>query len=255
VIPLYPDLQGKVALVTGGSRGIGAAVAGALAATGVSVVVNGRDEQAIEATVKRIGEEGGEAMGVAADATDPEAVEEMRRACESGLGPVDILVAFAGGGIIRPGPIEDVTPQEWHSVVDGNLTATFLAVRAFLPGMKSRRRGAIVTMASSAGRQASQAPAPYAAAKAGVIMLTRHAAAEAGPYGVRVNCVSPATVLTERTATHLTGDLRERVAAQYPLARLGTPDDVAGATLYLASEVSSWVTGATLDVTGGGVMS
>ncbi|MFC6087030.1 SDR family NAD(P)-dependent oxidoreductase [Sphaerisporangium aureirubrum] len=253
--PLYPDLQGRIALVTGGSRGIGAEVAAALAATGVTVVVNGRDEAAVEATVKSIGEAGGEAVGMAADVTDPEAVEGMRRACEADLGPVDILVAFAGGGIVRPGPVEDVTPQEWHSVVDGNLTATFLVIKAFLPGMKARRRGAIVTMASSAGRKASPAPAPYAAAKAGIIMLTRHVAAEAAPHGVRVNCVSPATILTERTATHLTGDLRDRVTTQYPLGRLGTPQDVAGATLYLASDVSSWITGITLDIAGGAIMS
>ncbi|MEO3813739.1 SDR family NAD(P)-dependent oxidoreductase [Sphaerisporangium sp. B11E5] len=254
MIPLYPDLQGKVALVTGGSRGIGAVVAGALAATGMTVAVNGRDTKALDATVKKIGEDGGEAVALPGDVTDPEALSEMRRACETGLGPVDVLVAFAGGGTVRPAPIEDVTPEEWHSCVDANLTATFLTLRTFLPSMKSRRRGTIVTMASSAARTPSPAPAPYAAAKAGVIMLTRHAAAEAAPHGVRINCVSPATILTDRTAQHITGDLRDRLTAHYPLARLGTPEDVATATLYLASDASSWLTGITLDITGGTVM-
>lgn len=253
--PLYPDLQGKVALVTGGSRGIGAVVAGALAATGVTVAVNGRDVEAVDAVVTRIGEEGGEAVALPGDVTDPESLEEMRHACEAGLGPVDVVVAFAGGGIVRPAPIEQVTPQEWQVCVDGNLTATFLTLRTFLPGMKARGRGAIVTMASSAGRAVSPAPTPYAAAKAGVIMLTRHAAAQAGPYGVRVNCVAPATILTERTSVHITGEPRERLAAQHPLGRLGTPQDVAGATLYLASDVSSWITGVTVDIAGGSLMS
>ncbi|MCC5574750.1 MULTISPECIES: SDR family NAD(P)-dependent oxidoreductase [Microtetraspora] len=252
---IYPDLQGKVAVVTGGSRGIGAATAYALAMSGAKVLVNGRDSAAIDATVKGIAAAGGTADGFAADSTDFAAVEAMRGHTESTLGPVEILAVFAGGGIAPPGPIERLTEEEWHSSVDGNLTATFLVLKSFLPGMKERRSGSIITMASTAGRQASQAPAPYAAAKAGIVMLTRHVAAETGPYGVRVNCVSPSAVRTERTARHMSPEAQEQVAALHPLRRLGTPEDVADATLFLASDASSWLTGLTIDVAGGRVMS
>lgn len=253
-IPTYPDLSGKVAVVTGGSRGIGAATSRALAGSGARVAVNGRDEEAVDATVERIRSEGGEASGVAADVTDFVAVEAMRRRTEEELGPVDVLVAFAGGGIVRPGPTAGITEEEWRSVVDGNLTATFLTLKSFLPGMTERGRGSIVTMASTAARLPSGSPTPYAAAKAGVVMLSRHVANEVGGRGVRVNCVAPSAIRTERTERFMSEEQQRQVAAVHPLGRLGEPEDVALATLFLASESSSWLTGLTLDVAGGRVM-
>jgi 3-oxoacyl-[acyl-carrier protein] reductase len=253
-IPTYPDLAGKVAVVTGGSRGIGAATSRRLAEQGVFVVVNGRDKSAITALVDEIKAAGGRAIGVAADCRDYGAIERMREQTERDLGPADMLIAYAGGfGSYTA--VHEISEEEWRAVIDSNLTTTFLAVRSFLPGMIDRRRGAIVTMASNAARFLDiLTTAPYAAAKAAVIMFTRHVAKEVGQYGVRVNCVAPATVLSERVGKIMSDERRARVAAMSPLGRLGEPDDVALATLFLASDSSSWLTGITLDVAGGRIM-
>jgi 3-oxoacyl-[acyl-carrier protein] reductase len=253
-VPTYPDLQGKVALVTGGSGGIGAATCRLLAANGAKVAVNGRDEAKIDAVVGEVRSAGGEAVGAPADCTDPAAVEGMRRRTEEELGPVGIVAAFVGGGRARPGPLAQTTEEDWHATVDGSLTATFLTLKAFLPGMVERGGGSFVTMASSAARVPTGAPAPYAAAKAGVVMLTRHVASEVAPNGVRVNCLAPHTVLVERTRRVMPEERRLQMAKEIPLGRLGTPEDVALAALFLASEGSSWITGVTLDVAGGWIM-
>ena len=247
----YPDLAGKVAVVTGGSGGIGAATCRLLAVNGVKVVVNGRDEAKIDAVVDTIQAAGGEAVGVAADCTDLAAIEQMRQQAEEELGLVEVVAAFAGGGRARPGPVAQTSEEEWHSTVDANLTATFLTLKSFLPGMIERGGGSIITMASSAARFPTGAPAPYAAAKAGVIMLSRQVATEVGKHGVRVNCLAPHTVLTERVQRFMPEEQQRQMAAAMPLGRLGTPEDVALAALFLASDSSSWITGVTLDVAGG----
>jgi 3-oxoacyl-[acyl-carrier protein] reductase len=251
--PTYPDLAGKVAVVTGGSGGIGAATCRLLAANGVKVAVNGRDEAKIGAVVDTIRSAGGEALGVAADCTDLAAVELMREQTEAEFGAVGIVAAFAGGGRARPGPLAQTTEEEWHATVDANLTASFLTLKSFLPGMIERGGGSIVTMASSAARFPTGAPVPYAAAKAGVVVLTSQVASEVGSHKVRVNCLAPHTVLVERTRRFMPEEDQRRIAAEIPLRRLGTPEDVALATLFLASESSSWITGVTLDVAGGKV--
>jgi 3-oxoacyl-[acyl-carrier protein] reductase len=251
--PTYPDLAGKVAVVTGSSRGIGAATCRLLAANGVRVVVNGRDAAAVDAAVERIRAGGGEALGVVGDATSSGALAELRQRAENAFGAVDILGAFVGGGG-EPTPIGEVMEAAWRATIDANLTATFLALQCFLPGMLERRRGVIITMASTAGRLPGGAAVAYAAAKAGVVMLTRHVAKEVGPQGVRLNCIAPSAILTEQhPLRQASEEQRQRVAAGFPLGRLGFPDDVALAALFLASDSSSWITGVTLDVTGGRV--
>ena len=254
-LPSYPDLAGKVAVVTGGSGGIGAATCRLLAANGARVAVNGRDPARIQSVVDAIREGGGEAVGVAGDCADPAAVQRLRQAVEEELGPAEVLAAFVGGGRARPGPVADVPEEDWRSTLDGSLTATFLTLKSFLPGMLQRGRGAIVTMASSAARLPGLgAPAPYMAAKAGVVMLTRQVASEAGPHGVRANCLAPHTILTEQIRQVAPEEWRERMATAIPLRRLGTPEDVARAAVFLASDSAAWLTGVTLDVAGGFVM-
>jgi 3-oxoacyl-[acyl-carrier protein] reductase len=254
-LPAYPDLAGRVAVVTGGSGGIGAVTCLLLAANGAKVAVNGRDQARIDPVVDAIRAGGGQAIGVAADCTDPAAVERLRQEVERQLGPAEVLAAFVGGGQAMPGPVADVTEEDWRSTVDGSLTATFLTLKSFLPGMLQRSRGAIVTMASSAARLPGLgAPAPYVAAKAAVVMLTRQVAVEAARYGVRVNCLAPHTVLTEHVQQRAPAEWQQKMAAAVPLGRLGTPEDVALAVLFLASDSAAWLTGVTLDVAGGYVM-
>jgi 3-oxoacyl-[acyl-carrier protein] reductase len=251
----YPELRGKVAVVTGSSRGIGLETATRLANNGASVGIVARGDEAVGEAVTSIQAAGGRAVGVAADATSLEAIEQVRERIESKFGAVDFVAAFAGSGTARPGPVHELSEDEWHSTVDGNLTATFLTLKTFLPGMIERGGGSIVTMASSAGRTPTPAaPAPYAAAKAGIVMLTRHVASQVGQYGVRVNCLSPSTVLTERTSRQMPDEIKQRFTALHPLGRLGEPKDVAEAACFLASDSASWLTGVVLDVAGGAVM-
>jgi 3-oxoacyl-[acyl-carrier protein] reductase len=254
LLPSYPDLAGKVALITGSSHGIGAATCRLLAANGARVAVNGRDQAAIDTVIAGIQAAGGQATGVVADCTDFAAIEQMRQRVEQAFGPVDILGAFVGSGGAST-PTAQFSPEDWAATLNSNLTATFLTVRSFLPGMLERRRGAIITMASTAGRLPGGATAAYAAAKAGVVMFTRHVAKEVAPEGVRLNCIAPSAVLTERhPLRQAPEERRQEVAAGFPLRRLGMPDDIALAALFLASDSSSWITGVTLDVAGGRVM-
>jgi 3-oxoacyl-[acyl-carrier protein] reductase len=247
----YPDLAGKVAVVTGGSRGIGAATCRLLATSGVRVAAVGRDEAALESVVAGLPPRS--AIGVVTDVTDPVAVEALAERVAAELGEVDILAAFAGGGG-APRPTVELTVDEWRHIVDGDLTGTFVTVRTFLPAMVHRGRGSIVTMSSSAGRLPSPANAAYAAAKAGVAMFTRHLAAEVAPSGVRVNCLAPSGVRNEKMARALSEEQIQRLGESFPLRRIGVPDDVAAATAFLASDASSWITGVTLDISGGRII-
>lgn len=252
--PIYPDLVGKVAVVTGGSKGIGAATCRLLARQGSCVVVVAREARSIDALVEEIVVDGGRAIGVATDCLDFEAVEKMRARTEKELGPADILIAFAGG-FSRYTPAQETSEEEWRRIMDANATTTFLTLKSFLPGMIERRRGSIVTMASNAARFLDiLTTASYAASKAAVAMFSRHVAKEVGQYGIRVNCVAPATVLSDRVMGLMNEGRRAEVAALSPLGRMGEPVDVALATLFLASDSSSWLTGVTLDVAGGRIM-
>lgn len=249
----YPDLVGKVAVVTGGSRGIGAATAAALAANGAAVAVVARDAQALGDVTKGIEDSGGRAIWIAADCTKADEARDVASAVTEQLGPADILAAFAGGSGM-PVPTVQETPEHWREVVDSDLTSAFLAISAFLPQMVERGHGAVVTMASSAARQAAQSSAAYAAAKAGVVALTRHLAGEYAGRGIRFNCLAPSAIENDRMRNWMSAEQREALGRSFPLGRLGQPADVAAAALFLASDASSWITGATLDVAGGKVM-
>ncbi len=253
-IPRFDDLRGKLAVVTGGSRGIGAATCVALARNGVRLVINGRDAEALKACLEAVEREGGEAVVVQADCSDLSQMQRLREHTEARFGVPDYVLAFAGGGTSRPMPLSEITEQDWRSSLDNNLTATFFTLQAFLPAMLARGSGSLLTMASAGARVVAGAPAGYAAAKAGIIALTRHLAQEVGPRGLRVNCLSPSAVLTERTRAAMPRERQAQMLAGFPLGRLGLPDDVAAAALFLLSESSDWITGVVLDVAGGRVM-
>ncbi|HUY97463.1 MAG TPA: SDR family NAD(P)-dependent oxidoreductase [Verrucomicrobiae bacterium] len=250
---VYPDLSGKVAVITGGSRGIGAATAVALGANRAGVAVVGRDRAALDSTVTAITAEGATAIGLVADCTVEQDLAGLRTRVHRQLGAVDILVVFAGGSGM-PVASHHETGQHWRQVIETNLTSTYLTIATFLPDMLARHSGVIVTMASAAARQAAGSSAAYAAAKAGVIGFSRHLAGEYAHAGIRINCIAPSAIETDRMRSWVPTEQRRALAAAFPLGRLGQPEDVAAATLFLASSASSWVTGATLDVAGGTVM-
>jgi 3-oxoacyl-[acyl-carrier protein] reductase len=254
-VPTYPDLAGKVAVVTGGSKGIGAAAAVLLGHNGARVAVCGRDAETIERVTAQTREAGAaEAAGLAGDLATPDGCTRVRAEVEEQLGPPDVLLAFAGGFGART-PLLETELDEWRGVIESNLTSTFLTLREFAPGMVERGSGSIVTMASNAARFLDiKLTASYAAAKAGIAMLSRHAALELGPHGVRVNVLAPATILTERVKGVLDEERRQAVAAMSPLGTIGAPEDPALAALFLASDSARWLTGVTLDVAGGRIM-
>jgi 3-oxoacyl-[acyl-carrier protein] reductase len=254
-IPSYPDLGGRVAVVTGGSKGIGAATCVLLGHNRARVAVCGRDEEAIDRVVADTRTAGAEeTVGVAADLTTERGVARLRREVEDKLGPAGVLFAFAGGFGART-PLLRTQLEEWNAVVESNLTSTFLTLREFAPGMVERGYGSIVTMASNAARFLDiQLTASYAASKAGIAMLSRHAALELGPHGVRVNVLAPATILSERVKQNMDEKRLAEIAAMSPLGTIGVPEDPAMAALFLASDSARWMTGVTLDVAGGRIM-
>jgi 3-oxoacyl-[acyl-carrier protein] reductase len=248
-------LQDKVAWVTGSSRGIGAAIARLFAHEGAKVVVHGRNPQTLASVRTEIERAGGRAVDVIADTTRFGELELARRHIEDTLGPIEILVANAGGSFTPPGPIEDTSEEGWRASVDGNLTSTFLSIKCVLPGMKARNAGNIITLSSAAGRRPYPvAPIPYSVAKAGIELMTQVVASQAGPYNIRVNCIAPETILTADNEERIPDEHKRQLIAGRPLKRLGTPEDIARASLFLASDASAWITGVILDVAGGAVM-
>jgi 3-oxoacyl-[acyl-carrier protein] reductase len=254
-LPVYPDLADKVAVVTGGSKGIGAATCVLLGQNRARVAVCGRDEGDVERVTSDTRDAGAaEAAGFTADLTRPEGVARLRGEVEEQLGPAEVLFAFAGGFGART-PLLQTELEEWNGVVESNLTSTFLTLREFGAGMAERGSGSIVTMASNAARFLDiKLTASYAAAKAGIAMLSRHAALELGEHGVRVNVLAPATILSERVRRNMDEERLAQIAAMSPLGSIGVPEDPALAALFLASDSARWMTGVTLDVAGGRIM-
>ncbi len=237
------DLAGRVALVTGASRGIGRAIALALAGAGADVVVNCRERgRSAEETADAIRTKGRRALAIAADVSESRAVEGMVRAAEAELGPVDLLVNNAGVAI--PRDLDDLTEADFDRTLAVNLKGAFLCTRAVLPGMRARRWGRVVNISSGAARGAGVIGAHYNASKAGLEGLTRGYAARLVRDGVTVNAVSPSLIETE-----MIGARRDEYAKKVPLGRLGMPDEVAQAVLMVVG--NAYMTGQTVPVNGG----
>lgn len=251
------SLSGRVAWVTGSSRGIGAAIARELAAAGARVAVHGRDAAAAENVAREIDVAAGvpRTLVVLGDVTRADDVKRMHDEIETELGPIEIVVANAGGNLAPPAPLESLSEDGFRRTVELNLVATFLTLKAVLPGMKARKRGVIVTISSAAGRRASaQSPIAYAAAKAGIELMTQDVAAQAGPDGIRCVCIAPEAILTENNQRRIPADVQAKMIGEHPIRRLGTPEDVARAVRFFASDDAGWITGITVDIAGGATM-
>ncbi len=243
-------LEGKVAVVTGASRGIGRAIALELAREGADVLVNYRTRfREAEEVAQRVRGMGRRSLAVRADVSDPDQVEEMASLAFEEFGTVDILVNNAG--MIRKASLDELDPEDWDRVVSVNLNGVFYAMRSFGSRMIHRGGGSIINIASVAGHVPLEGGGAYSASKAGVIMLTRQAAVEWGPKGVRVNAICPGPILTDMLRSEYSEEelrYRERLT---PVGRLGRPEDVARLAVFLASDDAGYVNGAVFDLDGG----
>lgn len=243
-------LEGKVAIVTGASKGIGAAIAEHLASEGASIAVNyATSKEGADKVVKKIKEKGGKALAIQANMSDPKEIHRLFSETIQAFGKVDILINNAG--IYDFVPLEDITPEHFHKTFDlnvlGLLLATKEAVKHFTNG------GSIVNISSIVSTLAPPQGSVYSASKAAVDTLTRSLSKELGPKNIRINCVNPGMIETEGTQTSgiMESEMRQHVEATTPLQRIGLPKDIAPAVLFLASDDAAWITGETLYVSGG----
>jgi NAD(P)-dependent dehydrogenase (short-subunit alcohol dehydrogenase family) len=246
------DFKGKVVLVTGGTRGIGKALALQLAEEGALLALNymSRSSDA-EQTVAEVEAHGARAIAIAGDVSQPDAARSIVETAREALGPIDMLVTSAGISI--PGPADDVSWERWKTTLGVNLDGTFNMIYAVKDEMIERQFGRIVTVSSIAGLRERENQLPYSTSKAGVIAMTRCAAQAWGRYNIRVNCVCPGLTETEMAHT-LSPEVHEVIVEATPLGRIGRPDEIANLARFLLSEQSSFMTGQTVVASGGRVM-
>jgi len=246
--------DGEVAIVTGSGRGMGKATALTLASLGARVVVNDIRAELAEQVVEEVRTTGGQAVAYVGDVSHESDVSAMVALAVQEYGTVDILVNNAG--ILRATrPLETISLEEWELMMAVNVTGVFLCIRAVLPIMKANRSGKIVNISSSAGRSTSTfGGAHYTTSKAAVLGLTRHTARETAPYNINVNAIAPGSMDTEMVREMSTPEQMERERENIPLGRLGTAQDEANLVVFLCSEESSYITGATIDINGGDLM-
>jgi 3-oxoacyl-[acyl-carrier protein] reductase len=242
------DLTGKTALVTGATGGIGAAIAKALHAAGATVALSGTRANVLEALATELGSR---THVINCNLSSPEDVEKLVPAAETAMGSLDILVNNAG--ITRDMLAMRMKDEDWAAVIDVNLTAGFRLSRAAIKGMMKRRSGRIIGITSIVGVTGNAGQANYAASKAGMIGMSKALAKEVASRGITVNCVAPGFIETPMT-DELNDKQKEAILASVPAGKLGTPDDIAAAVLYLASNEAQYVTGQTLHVNGGMAM-
>ena len=242
------DLTGKNALVTGASGGIGGEIAKALHAAGATVVLSGTREAPLQALAAELGER---AHVLTANLSEPESVEALPKAAIAAMGSLDILVNNAG--ITRDNLFMRMSDDEWASVIDVNLTSSMRLMRGVLRGMMKARWGRIINITSIVGTTGNPGQGNYAAAKAGLVGMSKSLAYEVASRGITVNCVAPGFIATAMTEK-LNDEQKGKILTQIPAGRMGSPEDIAAAVLYLASNEAGYVTGATLHVNGGMAM-
>ncbi len=247
--PGAAPFAGRVALVTGAGSGIGRATAALFAARGGAVVAADLDEAAARETAAAVRAAGGRAEGVRCDVTSADEVRDAVEQARRRFGRLDIVVHCAG--ILRIAPLEETAEKEWAEVLSVNLTGAFLVTRAALRALRAQGGGAIVHIASRAALRAKEGHGAYSAAKAGILQLTQMAALEGAPHGIRVNCVCPGFIDTPMTRGGYDAGAVESWSRVCPLGRAGTPEDVARAMLFLASDEAAFITGVALPVDGG----
>src|SRR5881396_1588273 len=243
-------LEGRRAIVTGASRGIGAEVARAMARAGAAVVLAARDEEALARVAAEIESDGGRAVVAPTDVSEPEAVERLVATTLDALGGLDIAVNNAAGGGHGPTPLTEVSEDQFRSALAISLESVFLSLKFEIPAILESGGGAIVNMVSTAGLEAVGGLAGYVAAKHGVIGLTKVAALDYAAQGVRVNAIAPGPILTERLEA-AGEDAQRKAGLAMPMRRIGQPIDVASAAVWLCSDQASFVTGTTLIIDGG----
>ena len=245
-------LEGRTAIVTGSGQGIGEAIAVAMAEEGAGVLVAELREDNARAVQRKIEDNGGTALCHATDVSQEDSVDAMMRACLDRFGKVDILVNNAG--IYPTNTVEDMPESEWERVIGTNLFGTFLCSRAVTPRMLQQRSGRIISITSGRGLQGAGNGAHYAASKGGIIGFTKSLALELAPAGIAVNCICPGVSDTAQPRGHRTEEELYASAARIPLGRIGQPRDMARAAVFLASDRARFVTGQTLVVNGGAIM-